>query len=193
MKIRALLLTALISLSANVLSADEGSVVGKRIPPAAPEASQAFAPGSKVAVLKAIVSELRSIDVSTVTSFVDQLYTLKDLYLSAMQTERELRQTHISDEKQKELMKRYIQLLNDEKEQAKVVIDSLTRDLDAKESRLLQVMAKIFRIGDQSMKTTVLNVRQEVRKYLRFKMQNAGMDRPFYVDAMRFLDQYFRF
>jgi hypothetical protein len=161
-------------------------LVGRRVAPGAPVASA----DDRISVIREMVYEMSSENVDAVTDYINELYGLKDLYVQVLQKERELRQSHISNDQQKELMKEYMQLLNKEKLAAKVVIDNMTRDLDAHESRLLQVMAKIYRIGDVHMRTTIQNVRNELRKYIRYQLHNAGTGREFYVDAMRFIDQY---
>jgi len=161
-------------------------LVGRRVTPGAPVASA----DDRLTVIREMVYELSSENVDVVTAYINDLYELKGKYVQVLQLERELRQSHISDDKQKELMKVYMGALNSEKEYAKKVIDTMTRDLDAHESRLLQVMAKIYRIGDVHMRTTIQNVRNELRKYIRFQLHNVGSGREFYVDAMRFIDQY---
>jgi hypothetical protein len=167
--------------------AQDNDLVGKRVPGAAVSSEN-----SKVAVLRAIASEIQAKDVEVVTDFIDKIYSLKDLYVQVLIKEQELRQSHVSDEAQKQLMQEYVRLLNDEKESAKKIIDVIVKDLQAHESRLLQVMAKVYRIGDYQMKTTIKNVQREVSKFVRGQLHFNSGDRMFYINCMRFLEQYFR-
>lgn len=165
---------------------NDADLIARRVAPASPITSV----DDRLSVIREMVYELSSENVDAVTAFINDLYGLKDKYMGVLLMERELRQSHISDQKQKELMQAYMKLLNEEKLAAKTVIDTMVRDLDAHESRLLQVLAKIYRIGDVHMRTTIQNVRNELRKYIRFQLQNVTNGREFYIDAMRFIDQY---
>ena len=170
---------------------DNMDLVGKKTPPKAP--ISATGDGVNAAVLADIVRELSSEDTELVVDFINKLYDLKAKYKEVLQKEVELRQSGASDDAQKELMKAYITLLHEEKAQAKEVINTITRDLEAHESRLLQVTAKIFRVGDTYMKRTITNLRVEVKKFVRYQLiNNRGQERAFFMDVMRFLDQYFR-
>lgn len=167
--------------------AQDSDLVGKRTPQAAVSSQD-----GKIAVLRAIASELQAKDVEVVTDFIDKIYALKELYVQVLIKEQELRQSQVSDEAQKALMQEYIRLLNKEKESAREIINITVKDLKAHESRLLQVMAKINRIGDMQMKVTIKNVQREVSKFVRGQLHYSAGDRMFYVNCMRFLEQYFR-
>lgn len=197
MKLRTWLISTILVAGLMPLQAqDQEEIFGKKAPPRAPEASvDAMIQGdaSHATLLADIVSELNSEDTELVVDFINKLYDLRSTFQTVLEKEVELRQSRVSDEAQKALVTEYIQILHQEKEKAKELIKVVNRDLDAHESRLLQVMAKIYRVGDRLMKRTVQNLRTEVRKFVRFQLSNTqGADRGFFQDAMRFLDQYFR-
>ncbi|MBT3786579.1 hypothetical protein HOF92_16510 [bacterium] len=176
---------------------DQEEIFGKKTPPRAPHASVDDAllgeVSSHAAVLADIVAELNGEDTELVVDFINKLYDLRTAFKGVLEKEVELRQSRVSDDAQKALVTQYIQLLHEEKEKAKAIINLVNRDLEAHESRLLQVMAKIHRVGDRLMKRTITNVHTEIKKFVRFELSNAqGSERGFFQDALRFLDQYFR-
>jgi len=173
-------------------ASDESELIGKRTPPKAPVTAPT-GDGVSANVLADIIREMQGEDTEFVIEYVNKLYSLKAKYKEVLAKEVELRQSKESDDAQKELVTAYLTLLNEEKALAKEAIDTVNRDLEAQESRLLQVTAKIFRIGDTYMKRTIMNLRMEVKKSVRYKLMNSqGNERAFYVDVMRFLDHYFR-
>jgi len=197
MKFRIWLLSTILVAGMMPLQAQEQEeIFGKKAPPRAPGHSVQESIGhdaSHTAVLADIVQGLNGEDTELVVDFINKLYELRTTFKTVLEKEVELRQSRVSDDAQKELVTQYIQMLHEEKEKAKELIKIVSRDLDAHESRLLQVMAKIHRVGDRLMKRTITNLRTEVRKFVRFQLSNTqGADRGFFQDAMRFLDQYFR-
>lgn len=197
MKLRTWLITGILVAGIIPLQAeDQDEIFGKKAPPRASETSVDVMmqdESSHAAVLAEIVSELNGEDTELVMDFINKLYDLRSTFQTVLEKEVELRQSRVSDEAQKALVTAYIQLLHDEKAKAKELIKLINRDLDAHESRLLQVTAKIYRVGDRLMKRTIQNLRTEVRKFVQFQLSNTqGADRGFFQDAIRFLDQYFR-
>ncbi|PCJ21156.1 MAG: hypothetical protein COB02_00800 [Candidatus Cloacimonadota bacterium] len=194
MKLRGLFIAGLLVMSMGTSYAIEvdSDFIGKRTPPKAPSSISTMDSGIDASVLAEIASELTEEDADAVLGLIDQIYLLRKDYVAVLEKEIELKKSKDSDAQQA-LMKEYIKALNKEKKDAKALIETVKKDLEAHESRMLQVMAKIFRIGDKSMKTTINNVRVELKKFVRYSlMNNQGEDRAFYMDAMRFLDQYFR-
>ena len=192
MKVKNLILAGLMvaGIGTSLEAVEQEQLFGKKSPPRAAISSPE---GINVAVLADIVKDLKGEDVDKTVDFINKLYELNGLFNKVVKKELELKQSHTSNEAQQALMVEYIKLLNDEKVAAKALIEVITADLEAHESRLLQVMAKIYRIGDRTMKQTTLNIKSEVKKFVRYRLMNAqGTDRQFYSDAMRFLDQYFR-
>ncbi|MBW7874447.1 MAG: hypothetical protein H3C47_00495 [Candidatus Cloacimonetes bacterium] len=166
---------------------------GRKTYPRSPESMMNSTRAGDMAAIADIVRELGQADTQVVMGFIDQLYGLRDKYTEVMQMEVKLQQSASSGADQKELMKTYVRLLQEEKDLARAVIETVKRDLEATESRLLQVLAKIYRIGDRSMKTTISNVRVEIKKNVTYQLHNSqGKERAFYMDALRFLDQYFQ-
>ncbi len=193
MKIQGILLAALLGVgTTGIVHADETVPVdGRKGLPRAAESS--LSRGAEMAAIRDIVQELGAEDSQAVLGFIDELYALKDKYVQVMEMEVKLQQSSNSNEDQKVLMKQYIHLLQEEKDAARNVIQTIQRDVEALESRMLQVMAKIHRIGDRAMKTTIANICKESRKNIMYLLQNShGRERAFYTDALRFLDQYFR-
>ena len=202
MKLRGLFIASLMVMSMGTVHALDGDadLFGKRTPPKAPSSMEVAETGIQTmdsvidaSVLAEIASEMSEEDADAVLALIDQIYQLREDYVSVLKKEIELKSSKDSNAAQKDLMKAYIKALNTEKSHAKALIETVKKDLEAHESRMLQVMAKIFRIGDKNMKTTINNVRLELKKFVRFSlMNNQSGDRAFFMDAMRFLDQYFR-
>lgn len=195
MKLRGLFIAGLMAMSMGTSYANGGDadLIGKRTPPKAPSSITTMDSGIDASVLAEIASEMSAEDATAVMGLIDQIYKLKADYVAVLAKEVELKSSKSSDGTQQALMKEYITALNTEKATAKALIETIKKDLEAHESRMLQVTAKIFRIGDKQMKTTINNIRVELKKYVRYSlMNNQGGDRAFFMDAMRFLDQYFR-
>jgi len=194
MKLRSLMIAGLIGLTGfgAINAQDEGSAEGEALRKALPRSPESLMQrANDTAAIAEIVRELGGTNTEVVIEFIDQLYTLRDKYYEVMQMEVKLQQSSSGGTDQKELMKAYVRLLSEEKDAAKKVIDTVIRDLEASESRMLQVMAKVFRIGDRHMKTTISNVRVEIKKAITYRLHNSqGQERAFYMDALRFLDQY---
>jgi len=193
MRFQGIVLTAVLMVGAGVSVAEREPMdpYGKKTPPKAPMAT--LTEGTGAAVFAEVVQALNAEDTDLVVDFINKLYDLRSKYQSVLEKEVELRQSRQSNEDQKAMMQAYINLLNEEKSQAKAIINLLSRDLEAHESRLLQVMAKVHRVGDRLMKSTIINITNEMRRFVRFQLMNSqGQQRRFFVDAMKFLDQYFR-
>ncbi len=193
MKLRGIILASLLAVGLNsTVSASEENPFGRKSPPRAPEVSQA-SQGVDTALLAEIVQELGSEDTTFVIEYIEKVYNLRSKYKDVLSKEVELRQSKTSDGSQAELMKQYVQLLQEEKDLAREIINTVTSDLEAHESRLLQVTAKIHRVGDNYMKQTISNITGEVKKFVRYRLINTrDTERAFYMDVMRFLDHYFR-
>ena len=194
MKLRGIILASLLAVGLNsTVSASEENPFGRKSPPRAPEVGQA-SQGVDTALLAEIVQELGSEDTTFVIEYIEKVYNLRSKYKDVLSKEVELRQSKTSDGSQAELMKQYVQLLQEEKDLAREIINTVTSDLEAHESRLLQVTAKIHRVGDNYMKQTISNVTGEIKKFVRYRLINTrDTERAFYMDVMRFLDHYFRF
>ena len=193
MKLRGIILASLLAVGLNsTVSASEENPFGRKSPPRAPEVNQA-SQGVDTALLAEIVQELGSEDTTFVIEYIEKVYNLRSKYKDVLSKEVELRQSKTSDGSQAELMKQYVQLLQEEKDLAREIINTVTSDLEAHESRLLQVTAKIHRVGDNYMKQTISNVTGEIKKFVRYRLINTrDTERAFYMDVMRFLDHYFR-
>jgi len=194
MKMRGIILAGILTLSINsTSSAAEENPFGRKSPPRAPVLMEAGGDNVDTALLAEIVHELGSEDTTFVVNYIEKVYALRSKYKEVLSKEVELKQSKTSDETQAELMKQYVKLLQEEKDLARDIINTVTGDLEAHESRLLQVTAKIYRVGDTYMKKTVANLTGEIKKFVRYRLINTrDKERAFYMDVMRFLDHYFR-
>ena len=193
MRFQGFVLTAVLVMGSglSVAGQEPSEPYGKKTPPKAPMAT--FAEGTGAAVFAEVVEALNAEDTDLVVDFINKLYDLRSKYKSVLEKEVELRQSGESNADQQAMMQAYVTLLSEEKDQAKAVINLLSRDLEAHESRLLQVMAKVHRVGDRLMKRAIVNLTNELRRFVRFQLMNSqNSQRRFFVDAMKFLDQYFR-
>ena len=194
MKLRGIILVSMLTLGiSGTSSANEENPFGRKSPPRAPMLMDAGGDNVDTTLLAEIVHELGSEDTTFVVNYIEKVYGLRSKYKEVLSKEVELRQSKTSDETQAELMKQYVKLLQEEKDLARDIINTVTGDLEAHESRLLQVTAKIHRVGDTYMKQTISNLTGEIKKFVRYKLINTrDKERAFFMDVMRFLDHYFR-
>lgn len=194
MKVRGIILAGLLAVGLNSSNgANEENPLGRKSPPRAPQVLEVGGDAVDTSLLAEIVHELGSEDTSFVVNFIEKVYGLRGKYKEVLTKEVELRQSKTSDDTQAELMKQYVKLLQEEKDLAREIITTITSDLEAHESRLLQVTAKIHRVGDTYMRQTISNLTGEVKKFVRYRLINTrDKERAFFMDVMRFLDHYFR-